>query len=216
MRAAAHPPLPNRQPVAPGDALAMLIKSGDFARLLPQLSAPLIRQSQKERLGLVHAAMQVQEPGQRKRVLGVLVDLGADVSAHNAERTSPLHEAVERVDLEGMALLISFGADVNAQNASGQTPLHVTAQRGRVRPAVRLISAGANVGVRDDAGKTFLDLANESFVEHIELLMDVRKTIRLLDTKMGAAQATRPARESPHAACRTVREENPDGFFAGE
>lgn len=198
------------------NALVMLVKSGDFSRLLPQLSGPLVRQSQRERLGLVHAAMQVKEPALRRRVLGLLVDHGADVNAHNAERTSPLHEAVERVDLEGMALLISFGADVNAQNANGQTPLHVTAQRGRIRPAGRLISAGANVSARDDAGKTFLDLADASFVEHIELLLDVRETIRVLDIKMKVFETTRPARVEPDTASWTPNEEDTDGFFSGE
>jgi hypothetical protein len=175
------------------------IETGQFSALVDRLDPMVIRQAQMQRLGLVHAAMRLADVGQRNKTMSVLVNFGVDVNAMNVHRRTPLHDAVERYDLDGMDVLMGLGADLNAQDGTGKTPLHLSAQKGRIRPATRLIGAGASAMVRDDDGKLFTDLGDESFVEHMELLMDVRKTMRILDVAMERhAGVPIPESRDPH------------------
>ncbi len=160
------------------------IATDQFAALVQRLDASFVRQAQIQRLGLVHAAMRLTNPVERTKTMRTLVDLGVDVNALNDNKQTALHDAVDRYDLDGIDVLMRLGADLNVQDGTGKTPLHISAQKGRIRPATRLISAGASALVRDDDGKLFTDLGDDSFVEHMDLLMDVRRTMRILDVAM--------------------------------
>jgi Ankyrin repeats (many copies) len=192
-------PAQSRKETSAVSVIERAIAMGQFPALVDRLDAAVVRQAQIQRLGLVHAAMSLVDVGQRNRTMSALVNLGVDVNALNVHRRTPLHDAVERYDLDGMDVLMGLGADLNAQDGTGKTPLHLSAQKGRIRPATRLISAGASAMVRDDDGKLFTDLGDESFVEHMELLMDVRKTMRILDVAMERhAGVPIPESRDPH------------------
>lgn len=168
------------------------LDAAQVVKLLPNLDRPLVRQAHRQGLGLIHAAMRILDQQCRSITLMGLLRLGADINAHNNDQDSPLHEVVDRFDLDGLNELIAMGADVDNLNGWGQTPLHVTARNGRVRPAIRLIDAGANLYLKDAQGRTFLEVGNISFVEHIELLLDVRKTICVLDVRLIALGVDSP------------------------
>jgi ankyrin repeat protein len=160
------------------------IASGHFVALLGKIDPHIVREAQHRRVGLIHAAMGLPDPIQRNSSMSLLVNLGADVNAVNVFDRTALHEAAQRHDLSGMDVLMGLGADLDAQDAKGWTPLHCCAQTGRIRSATRLISAGANPFLRNADGHLFTDLGNDSFAAHMELLMDVRRTIHTLDVAL--------------------------------
>jgi hypothetical protein len=101
----------------------------------------------------------------------LLIDNGADVSATNEYRETPLHLA-SREGHEGMAqLLIDSGADVSATDKYGQTPLHLASRDGHEGVARLLIDWGADVSATtEEDGETPLHLASNEGVA--QLLID--------------------------------------------
>jgi len=59
------------------------------------------------------------------KLVRLLVDHGADVTALDMTHSTPLHVALSSRDLEVVRILIESGADVNAQNETHLTPLHI-------------------------------------------------------------------------------------------
>lgn len=186
----------------PLQVLERALLSGQMIGLVSRLDAATIRKAHRNRLGLVHAAMRVADDAERNQAVRTLVSMGADLDAPDERNRTALHDAVEGGDLVGVDLLIELGADLDAQDAGGRTALHITAQQGRVRPATRLISAGALTVVRDGAGRLFTDLGDESFAEHMDLLMDVRQTIRSLDRSLGAHGVSTGLPDEAHGRAR--------------
>ncbi len=71
----------------------------------------------------------------------------------------PLHDAVQKGDLEEVKRLIADGADVNAKARKGDTPLHSAAWFGYKAMAKLLIEKGADVNAKTNTGATPLDWA---------------------------------------------------------
>lgn len=71
-------------------------------------------------------------------VVGILIEQGADVTAQNNNRSTPLHLAILKGKGKVAAILIERGADVTAQNESesGATPLHLAVYRKEVKVVV--------------------------------------------------------------------------------
>ncbi len=64
-----------------------------------------------------------------REVVAFLIEMGADVHAHNRNDhwgTTPLHAAAHANQSAIVQLLINAGADVNAKDMNGTTPLHHT------------------------------------------------------------------------------------------
>jgi len=107
-----------------------------------------------------HVLMMAALRGNAKMVR-LLLEHGADVSAREFDGATALHRAVFSQSPEVVRLLLEAGIDVNARNADGRTALHVAlALSGIGTPEDRrdvivlLLEHGADVSIRDKAGRT--------------------------------------------------------------
>jgi hypothetical protein len=101
------------------------------------------------------------------RVIGMLLDKGADPNLRLRNQTTALMIAASRAarnagpeqqTIDAMQLLISKGADVNAVNDNGESALHIAVPRGD--GLVRFLAEhGADLNLKDKAGRTPLDVA---------------------------------------------------------
>ena len=96
----------------------------------------------------------------REELVRILVDLGADMEAVDADSETPLLYAC-REGRAGMVGLLAdqCGADLAAVGLGGQTGLHRVAARGRGAAMETLIRLGAGLDARDAGGSTPLHLA---------------------------------------------------------
>ena len=94
---------------------------------------------------------------QSTRVLGLLMDRGADIHAKDNSNNSILHETGLPVEIYQM--LIQFGADLNAQNKIGHTPLIALAAAGKFEKCKILIECGADIHLKSGLGDTALHVA---------------------------------------------------------
>lgn len=91
----------------------------------------------------------------------LLLDAGADISAHDVTGMTPLHVAAMYSRGRAASLLLQRGADLHARDTFGDTPLHTAAIFGRTKMALWLIRHGADPCARNTAGRIPLDLARE-------------------------------------------------------
>ncbi len=117
---------------------------------------------------------------------------------------APLHEAVERGDLEAVASLLAEGAEVDAVDAFGDTPLHRAVAANAPVVAALLLENLANVDAKNRFGATPL---------HYAAARDAR-TIAVLLTANGAdANATDQLGHTPlHWAARENASEVADAL----
>lgn len=94
------------------------------------------------------------------RLVGRLLEMGADPNARADGGHVPLHYAVRLGSEALVAALLAALADVNARDDDGITPLHMAAQSpGGGAVVEALLQAGAEVDARDSTGRTPLHLA---------------------------------------------------------
>jgi ankyrin repeat protein len=100
---------------------------------------------------------------QSTKMLGLLMDRGADIHTKCDHGTSILHphSLSLSLDVEVYKMLIQFGADLNACNHVGQTPLIRAAVLGEYELAKILIEHGADIQMRPEHGKTALEEAKD-------------------------------------------------------
>ena len=79
------------------------------------------------------------------KIMQLLIQRGADVSARDSENSTPLHLASRWGVAGSMQLLIRHGADVNARDEDGSTPLHHASSAGIAESMQLLIRYGADV-----------------------------------------------------------------------
>ena len=60
-----------------------------------------------------------------EEIFWVLLEHGADVTARDNTRSTPLHRALSLGSPEIVQLLIEHGANVNARNGKNKMPLHL-------------------------------------------------------------------------------------------
>src|SRR5581483_1409485 len=108
--------------------------------------------------------------GYRVKIVGLLLDAGADPNAsHNHRQSGPLHYAAdtclispawnEKRQVETITRLLAGGARINAPDKNGATPLH-RATRTRGMAAVKcLLKAGADPLLKNKPGSTAFHLA---------------------------------------------------------
>lgn len=139
--------------------IALLFPGCEKINDTPAAPAPTSAET-RQRLGelLIDAARH----GEADRV-GMLLEQGADVRAHNAKGETALHAIFSRrnwrLDLGLIMLLLQEGADLNVKDDRGWTPLHAAAERGRREAVEFLLDKGADMKATDRAGQTPLHLA---------------------------------------------------------
>ena len=97
---------------------------------------------------------------QSPRILGLLMDRGADIHAKGLHERSILH-ASEFLNPDVCKMLIQFGADIDARSEQGQTPLICAARSGGYEVAKILIESGADIHVSPEHGRTALEEARD-------------------------------------------------------
>lgn len=100
----------------------------------------------------------------RLNVLVLLLNRGADVSAHGTEGETALYRAAVSHSVDGVKLLLEHGAEIDGQTNSGETALIGSIVRLGVRIPKLLIARGADVNIRTKTGATAL-----SVCKHVEL-----------------------------------------------
>ena len=104
---------------------------------------------------------------EKLKIVQVLVDKGADVTARDKRGETPIHivspypislkEETANM-LEIYSFLLDKGADVHIKNDIGETALHKASQLGYVKLASLFIQNGADVNARNINGQTPLHL----------------------------------------------------------
>jgi ankyrin repeat protein len=136
------------------------VTMGDRAAVESMLSQrpELVRESDEYGFTALHGVVGHDGP----ELAELLIRRGADVSAKNDMRMTPLHIAQYASMVE---VLVRHGADVNARSQFGWTPLLVQAQEGEDTGAVEaidaLLRAGADPNAKADNGDTPLSIALE-------------------------------------------------------
>jgi cytohesin len=111
-----------------------------------------------------------------------LVKHGADTTAQDNDRSTPLHLAsmsyhgflaLTPEQLDAMRFLVEHGADPMTRDKDGSTPLLNASKFGSVDAARFFIDHGADVMARDDWGSTPLHLAAKSgYVDIVRFLVE--------------------------------------------
>lgn len=118
------------------------------------------------------------------RLVGVLVDRGADVDlfAADDDAWTPLMHAVSLRQLDAVRALLNAGADPSLGSAEGKTPLMLAAAYGYFRTTRVLLERSADVRAIDREGRSALDWAIKGVFEldHITLGSCQTDTVRAL------------------------------------
>jgi len=129
------------------------------------------------------------------KVVGLLLDHGADITALTEGRSTALCKAVGSEHLDMVRLLLNYGANIETPNENGMTALQFAVTKNN-KPLVQLLlEHGASVETRDASGKTALQLAIKPEYEAIiRLLLDHGADIEAQDsygeTVVGSAVGT--------------------------
>ncbi len=98
---------------------------------------------------------------------------GADVTAADADGTTPLHWAAHADDAAVVGLLIEAGADAAAANRYGVRPLSLACTNGNAAVAELLLDAGADADTTAAEGETALmTAARTGDLDLVRLLLD--------------------------------------------
>src|SRR6185503_19609252 len=92
-----------------------------------------------------HTPLHLAARGGHDRVVRLLVDAKADVSAPTTTGAAPLHFAAASGSRDAVTILLDAGADVNVREPQwGQTPLMFAAASGRTDVVRTLLARGAD------------------------------------------------------------------------
>ncbi|KIE04718.1 hypothetical protein NF27_GF00010, partial [Candidatus Jidaibacter acanthamoeba] len=83
----------------------------------------------KDKESIVEKLFLASESGRVSRVKEIL-DKGTDINSKDFDKSTLLHQAITRRDLEMIKFLLDKGIDLNARNRNDDTPLHLAARRG--------------------------------------------------------------------------------------
>ncbi|KAF7532903.1 hypothetical protein G7054_g7529 [Neopestalotiopsis clavispora] len=133
----------------------------EMVRLLINHGADILAQSKIGWPPLHHAS--------NEKIVGLLLDLGADKYTMDDSKATPLHDACERSRPELARQLLERGANVAATNTNGETPLHKACQGycddAGIKVVELLIENKADPSAATDNGETPLHqlLRREAF-----------------------------------------------------
>ncbi len=113
-------------------------------------------------------------------VVRLLIEKGADATAEDEDKKTPMHLAAFNGHVEVVRRLIEKGADATAEDKDKKIPLHLAAENGHLEVVRLLIEKGADATAEDKDKKTPVHLA--AFNGHLDI-------VRLLIEKSADATA---------------------------
>ena len=118
----------------------------------------------------------------------LLLSYGAEVSARNRDRSTPLHIAAWDGSATHVEMLLDAGADIHALNCMGNTPLHCAVIANNLSTVEALLARGSSVELRNNSGRTPLDETRKeefaSFGQRIPVSLDIVKLLIAARGKM--------------------------------
>ena len=99
----------------------------------------------------------------------------ADINAQDNEGKTALHLATQNNNVEAAKSLLNFKANPNLQDKEGRTPLMLACLNGSPKIAELLISKGADLKPKDKERKTALDISQDLFNRHQEIVKLMKK-----------------------------------------
>lgn len=134
---------------------------------------PNVNVKDEDKMTALHWALAL-DIRNRKKIIELLLDKGADVNTKTDDGEMPLHSAIRTSKIDIVELLLAKGADVNATDQNGQTPLHLAARYATLDILKLLMTKNPDVNVKDRNGRTPLDIAIEdSKVATVEYLFSI-------------------------------------------
>jgi ankyrin repeat protein len=95
----------------------------------------------------------------RPKVIGLLLDYGADIESRDPDGLTPLIHAVVAGNTEIVETLIQRGANINVWNAEGETALMTAVWWGQRGIVDLLLKVGANINCKKTTGENALEWA---------------------------------------------------------
>ena len=126
-------------------------------------------------------------------------------SAAGCYRTSALHVAAERDDVEAIRRIVDVErGDANKSLLNSRTALHMAAARGNLAAATALVERGARVDAADKRGDTPLMMAaNRANADMVRLFL-TQKPVVDQQNRGGRTALTYAARRDSLAACEAL------------
>jgi uncharacterized protein len=112
-----------------------------------------------------------------------LISSGTDVNQLSVDRTTALHWAVYKKDLELVEMLLDEGADPNLRNDYGATPMTVASEHGDYPIMKALVDAGGDIESPNSEGQTLLmTVARTGNIETAKLLLDKGANVNAMES----------------------------------
>lgn len=110
------------------------------------------------------------------KIVDLLINSKADVSAKDDEDNSALTKAAWTGSIESAKLLIRAGANVNAKEVNGMTPLMVAAFYGHTEVVKLLVQENCDISIKDNDGFTaVMNAKHQGHDEIVEFLSPIEK-----------------------------------------
>lgn len=114
----------------------------------------------------IFSIFMIEDKEERKKVLRLLIESGADINAQTVSGASPIHEAAALGDYECVKLLIDNGIDVNVSGTSNHTALHILAGSNNTQDHPKivklLLDSGADKTIMYNNSMTALEIAKRA------------------------------------------------------
>jgi ankyrin repeat protein len=109
------------------------------------------------------------------------LDAGLAVDLQTADGETPLGEAIEAAQIDGVLALLEAGADPNLPGDGGRPPVVLAAAAGQAGALYVLLNHGADPDAREvETGNTALMLAaNRARLEEVRLLLQAGADVKL-------------------------------------
>jgi ankyrin repeat protein len=152
---------------ADGSFIINMAASSAGGRFLEQLKTDLSTAAKARRLeatygkGMDSMADDFSEKNRsvRPKVVGLLLDYGADIESRDPDGLTPLINAIVAGNTEVVETLIQRGANINVWNAEGETALMTAVWWGQRGIVDLLLKVGANINCKKTTGENAFEWA---------------------------------------------------------